>query len=116
MKYRSIKIRTPDPKTCAAVQKFLFQQGCSWGRTSVEVTNLHAQFLFVDSRGTIEYGSTESFFLNRTPEYEEVIFETESVLTVKNFQLKNRPKTVLFGKTYYTDELNARLAGLETAS
>lgn len=118
MEYRSIKICTPNRETCIAVQKHLFANGCTWHNGATDTQNTHAKFLYVSAKGEIMWGSAEDFFKDprQSGEYKEVTFETEQTLTVKSMALKERPKTLLFGKMYYSDELTARLAGLEVAS
>lgn len=117
MQYRSIKVRTPDSETNIAIQKFLFEKGCSWygGEKTLQYT--HGKFLFVNGNGTLLWGSDQEFFEDSTQsgEYKEVVFTTETSMRVRDMAIKARPKTVLFGKTYFTDELEARLAGLEVA-
>lgn len=116
MEFRNIKIRTPDVETNIAVQKYLIEKGCKW-YNGTDVQRTHVKFLYVDPHGVILWGSDAAFFESElsSGEYKEVVIETEAAIVVKSMTLKERPKTLLFGKMYYTDELNARLAGLEVA-
>lgn len=113
--FRSIKIKLANPAHSAAVQEFLFTQGCRWNFDGPTVKKTEAKYLFVESSGAIGWDNSDSFFEDRTPQYKEMTFIFENKITVKSSRLKERPKTVLFGKTYFTDDLNARLAGLAVA-
>lgn len=113
-KYFSIKVRLSNPEHSKAVQEFLFANGCRWNYNGHEVKHTDKTFLFTDERGNIGWDNSEAFF-NRSQDYKEMVFKAETKVVVTGGELKERPKTVLFGKTYFTDELNARLAGLEVA-
>lgn len=110
--FRKVKIKIETPQQSIAVQEFLFTQGCRWNR-SVTVGNTGAKYLFVEESGSIGWDNSDDFFEARTPQFKEMEFTFENKIVVKSHKLKEREKTVLFGKTYYTDELNARLEGLK---
>lgn len=112
--FHKIKIKVGSSEQSVAIQEFLFTQGCRWNLNGQTVQRITAKYLFVESGGSIGWDDSDSFFNDRTPDYTEVIFVTGQKLVVLAHAPKERPKTVLFGKTYYTDDLNARLEGLKT--
>lgn len=114
--FRSIKIRIANSAQSTAVQEFLFTKGCRWNFDGHTVKQTGAKYLFVEESGAIGWDNSDSFFEERTPRYKEMTFTFENKVVVKSNKLKERPKTVLFGKTYFTDELEARLADLPVAS
>lgn len=111
--FRNIKIKVGSQEASVAIQEFLFQNGCGWGSFGKAVRRTDADYLFVDEYGILGWDNCTQFF-NNTTDYEEMTFVTSHKLVVTSHALKERPKTVLFGKTYYTDELNTRLEGLKT--
>ena len=109
--FRNIKIRATTREESLAVQELLLVNGVTWSSGDTNpVTFDREVVLFVSPTGKMTHSST------MTPGRDcnincvemEVKFETKLVASVKE-----RQKTVLFGKTYYTDELNARLEGLK---
>lgn len=114
--FRSIKIRIANSAQSIAVQEFLFTQGCRWNFDGHTVKQTNAKYLFVEKSGSIGWDNSDSFFEERTPQYKEMSFTFENKVVVKSSKLKERPKTVLFGKTYFTDELEARLSDLPVAT
>jgi hypothetical protein len=112
--FRKIKIAVGTPAKSRAIQEFLFTQGCRWNFDGPKVKLTEAKYLFIEDSGSIGWDSSDSFF-ERSTQYKEVSFLTELKTVVTGHILKERPKTVLFGKTYYTDDLNARLADLAVA-
>lgn len=110
----NIKVAVQNPAHSKAIQEYLFANGCRWNWQGNAVKHETASFLFVDERGNIGWDNNLPFF-NRTTDYKEVVFNVVNKPTVVSVEPKERPKTVLFGKTYFTDELEARLAGLEVA-
>lgn len=111
----SIKVAVQNAAHSKAIQEYLFANGCRWNYKGHEIKHEDKAFLFVDERGNIGWDNSVAFF-NRTTDYKEVIFNGINKPVVVSVEPKERPKTVLFGKTYFTDELEARLAGLEVAS
>lgn len=115
-KFRNIKLRVNGPDQVKAALTFLFEDGCQWCGGGVDFKNLNATHLFVSRFGNISYmdDGDEAYFRDNsnnevTPKWDVV------TVTTTTMSIPDRPKTLLFGKMYYTDELNARLAGLEVA-
>jgi len=113
--FRNIKIKLVSEAQSTAIQEFLFTQGCRWNFGGETVKHADKKYLFVESSGAMGWDNSDSFFEQSTT-YKEMNFFTAQKIVVTGHALKERPKTVLFGKTYFTDELEARLAGLEVAS
>lgn len=113
--FRNIKIKLSSAAQSTAVQEFLFTQGCRWNFDGRTVKNADAKYLFVEASGSIGWDNSDSFFA-RSEKYKEMIFHTTIKPVVTGHKLKERQKTVLFGKTYFTDELEARLADLPVAA
>lgn len=116
---RRIKLKVNGADQVKAALTFLFADGCRWtGATAGTDVDYRpsATHLFVDDKGHVTYidDGDDKYF--RAQSYKEVIpkWDTATVTTV-TMSIEERPKTLLFGKMYYTDELNARLAGLEVA-
>jgi hypothetical protein len=113
--FRQIKIKVSSEAQSVAIQEFLFTQGCRWNFDGQKVKHESAKYLFVEATGSIGWDNSDSFF-QRSTDYKEVRFKTAQKIVVTGHEVVvDRPKTVLFGKTYFTDELNARLEGLGVA-
>lgn len=117
-KFRSIKFRVNGPHQVKAALTCLFANGCRWagGGTNVDA-NGNATYLFVDSVGRVTYiGGRDEAYFNASSQGEVIPKWDVVTVTTTTMSLPERPKTVLFGETYFTDELESRLAGLEVAS
>jgi hypothetical protein len=113
--FRGIKIKTISEAQSTAIQEFLFTKGCRWNFDGQTIKHTMAKYLFVEATGAIGWDNSDSFF-ERSTSYKEMRFTTEMKAVVTGHEVVvDRPKTVLFGKTYFTDELNARLEGLGVA-
>lgn len=112
--YRNIKIRTNNADELRAVQELLFLKGCKWRSGDTNVSGFAGPCIFVSPDGLMTHSDSMRPVSAQNLQCKEVFFDFKQVTTTVA-TLRERPKTVLFGKTYFTDELNARLAGLETA-
>lgn len=112
--FRGIKIRVGSEVDSTAIQEFLFTQGCRWN-AGADVRHADKKYLFVEKSGSIGWDNSDLFF-EQSASYKEMTFTTGLKVVVTGHALKERQKTVLFGKTYFTDELEARLAGLEVVN
>lgn len=111
-KYRNVRMLAKNQKESAAIQRMLFDDGCKWasGCTDVKEWGLA---MYVSPQGVITHSGYEQWGVNKTfMPILEVTFK--SVVEVDTAKVVERPRTVLFGKTYFTDELNEALAKLET--
>lgn len=106
------KIRAAHASISEAIQKDLFEQGYEWRTVGKETQYTYAPFLYASEEGVISYGcDADSFDAHDFP---EVVYTTENKLVVVKKD-PVRAKVVLFGKTYFKDELDAALATLKVA-
>lgn len=110
--FRNIKIRTNNKEELVAVHKMLIANGCTWISGDATVQPSYGLCTFVSPQGRMTHSADMKACASQNMGCKEVFVDFERTLVAT---LRERPKTVLFGKTYFTDELNARLAGLETA-
>lgn len=113
--FRNIKIRATNKEELVAVQKLLFSNGCTWFAGSTRVEPTYGLCTFVDSTGLMTHSADMTPYRTENKYCKEVFIDFEQLLVATLRPVPERPKTLLFGKTYFTDELNARLDGLETA-
>jgi hypothetical protein len=106
------KIRIATSDISRAIQEDLFQQGYEWRSVGKNVQHATAAFLYAKEDGRLSYGQDRTLFEEK--EYPEVIYTTQTKLVVVE-KKPVRAKVVLFGKTYYKDELDAALSSLRTA-
>lgn len=106
------KIRIATPAISRAIQEDLFKQGYTWRLAGNTPAHVHADFLYASEDGFLTFGEDDTNFDNKS--YPEMIYTTESKLSVVS-KKPTRTKIVLFGKTYFKDELDAALATLRTA-
>lgn len=113
--FRNIKIRARNKEELVAIQKLLFANGCTWYAGSTKVQPTYGLCTFVDRTGLMTHSENMTPWRGENRDCKEVFIDFEQLLVASLRPVPERPKTVLFGKTYFTDDLNARLAGLETA-
>lgn len=106
------KIRVASSQISTAIQKDLFEQGYQWRSIGKNVQHTGAKFLYAREDGNLSYGTDERIFSEK--ESTEMMYTTETKLVVTSKD-PVRAKVVLFGKTYFKDELDAALAGLQVA-
>lgn len=114
---RRIKLRVSGPDQMKAALTYLFANGCRQSGSSAG-TDVNRRpdstHLFVDEQGRVTYINDGDDRYFREQEYKEVTPRWDVVVTsTVTMSMPERPKTVLFGKTYFTDELEQRLAGLK---
>jgi hypothetical protein len=112
MSLSQVKIKVPSEGISRAVQEELFKQGYSWPTSGKTPSHLDEEYLFAYPSGAITHSSDSDTF--RRNGGVEVIAVTESRLAVVEFK-PVRDKVVVFGKTYYKDDVDAALAKLEVA-
>lgn len=116
-KIGNIKLRVNGRDQVRAALTYLFANGCRWmGGGTDTSANLNATHLFVGPTGRVSYtdDGDDAYFRANSSREVTPLWDVVTVTTT-TMSLPDRPKTVLFGKTYFTDELEARLAGLEVA-
>lgn len=115
-KISNVKFRVNGEEQVRAALTFLFENGCSWrGPGSKDISlDKKATHLFVNEASQVSYiDDDDEFFVNQSQfRLIEPKFKVKEILAM---EITERPKTCLFGKTYYTDDLNAAIAGLEVA-
>lgn len=110
-KYRNIKLRVSTREQAIAVQELLFADGVTWSSGDTNPVEFSREVVFfVSPTGKMTHSSTMTPGRDCNVNCVEMSVEFETKLVAS---VKERQKTVLFGKTYYTDELNARLEGLK---
>lgn len=108
-KIRSVKIRVNSVAESKAIQESLLQTGCSWADFGRRVQYETKPYLYVDTMGIITYGEGDSWFNSNSNR--ELKFEFTT--TVKAVPVA-RKTTMLFGKLYDAEELQAALDNLKT--
>lgn len=106
------KIRVASEEISVAIQEHLFEQGYRWSSSGTKTAHTGSPYLYAKENGSITYGYDHDLFEER--EFTETIYTTQSKLVVVSTTAV-RPKVVLFGKTYFKDELDAALSKLQEA-
>lgn len=115
--FKNQKFKVASPAHSRAIQYELFKQGYKWTGHNGSVYEYEDKTaLFTDDDGYILYGNSEDSFFETSKQYKEVTVVTKTVtkLVVTEFQPK-REKVIVFGRTYYKDDVDAALAKLEVA-
>lgn len=117
---RNVRILVENVSQAKAVQEHLFLHGCMWTSGDTSVRTLYVSpgekiSLFVSDLGNITWGGDDSFKARHNSHMSVMEFTFESKEVVKSFKTLDRSKTLLFGKMYYSDELQAALDKLEVA-
>lgn len=111
--FKAMKFKVPNNTVGQALQKELFTMGYKWKRENLRVRTEDITFYYTTQNGEIQYGSTQEYFDRQYAE--ERIVVTESRLVVAEL-VPRREKVVVFGKTYYKDDVDAVLANLPRAT
>lgn len=106
------KFKVANATISRLLQEELFKQGYEWGINGTNVVHELKPFIYTYNNGLITHGVTPSHFDESTNV--EVRVVTENKLVIAELQTL-RPKTIIFGKTYYKDDVDAALAKLEVA-
>lgn len=110
--FKNQKFKVANATISRLLQEELFKQGYKWGINGQNIAHDHKPYLYTYESGTINYGDTVSHYLEHANEETRII--TENKLVIAELQ-PIRPKTIIFGKTYYKDDVDAALAKLEVA-
>lgn len=113
MAFKNQKFRVANGVISKLLQEELFKQGYKWGLCGQNVSHTHKPYLYTYESGAINFGDTLSHFLEH--ESEEIRVVTENRLVIAELKPVERPKVVVFGHTYYKDEVVAALAKLGRA-
>ena len=109
MNLNNIAVFVSTREESEAVQKQLFAAGYTW--MSGENVNPLLTDGYIGVYIQTERGDRIFKGSSMEPYKTQLIVKKKEVMAY--VLEESRPMTVLFGKTYYTDELEARLAGLE---
>lgn len=117
---RNVRILVDNVSQAKAVQEHLFAHGCMWSSGDTNVRQLHVSrddkiSIFVGGNGRLTWGGIDSFTARHNLHLPVMEFTFETQEVVKSVKTLERPKTLLFGKLYYSDELQAALDKLEVA-
>ena len=114
---RNVRILVNGRDEVKAVQEFLFANDCQWNTGDREVRDLDdgKVSFFVSRSGNVTWGGETSFTATRNEDTPVLELTFQTKVTVVASKVKERPKTLLFGKMYYTSDVEKALAGLEPA-
>jgi len=109
-----MKFKCASAEHSRVIQEWLFSQGYSWtGSKAVQNTEQRYLFAYHDDK-YITHDSSEHVF-DRKPFVEQVVTTTTKTVLVVQSVVPKREKVVVFGKTYYKDDVEAALAHLPRA-
>jgi hypothetical protein len=109
-----MKFKCASAEHSRVIQEWLFSQGYSWcGSKSVQNTEQRYLFAYEDDKH-ITHDNFDQVF-DRKPFVEQVVTTTTKTVLVIQSVTPKRDKVVVFGKTYYKDDVDAALAKLEVA-
>lgn len=108
MKTRKVKISVNSPTESKAVQEFLFKDGCKWASGGTGVSYTKSKCMFVNEVGEITMACHRDDYYN-DHEYEELKFKFNTTVSATPVE---RPKIMVFGKTYDKAEFEAAISKL----
>jgi hypothetical protein len=111
-----MKFKCASAEHSRVIQEWLFKQGFSWGGSTgqtVEYTDARYLFAYDDGK-MLTHDMSEHTFI-RKPFVEQVVMTTTKTILVVDSVKPLREKVVVFGKTYYKDDVDAALAKLPIA-
>lgn len=117
---RNVRVLVDNASQAKAIQEHLFANGCMWSSGDNNVRTLYTSSdekisIFVAQNGRLTWGGIDSFKAQHNAHMAVMEFTFETKEVVKSVKILERPKTLLFGKMYYSDELQAALDKLEVA-
>lgn len=118
---RNVRILVDTVEQAKAVQEYLFANGCMWSSGDNNVRTLYPSpgekiSMFVRDLGNITWGGDDSFTARHNSHMAVMEFTFETQEVVKSVKTLERAKTLLFGRMYYSDELQAALDKLEVVA
>lgn len=111
--FKNQKFKVTNATIGRLLQEKLLAEGYHWEGGSSEVKDNGAVYFYTYSSGKLTFGTLESFFNQHKNEEVRVI--TENRLVIAELQPK-RDKVIVFGKTYYKDDVEAALSQLQIAT
>lgn len=110
--FKTQKFKVPNNTVGVLLQEELIKKGYRWGVDGVRVRTDNITFYYTEDNGRITFGSTQDYF--NAHRGEEMLVVTESRLVVAELKPR-RDKVIVFGRTYYKDDVDRALARLEIA-
>lgn len=110
--FKNQKFKVPNSTVGKLLQKELFEQGYTWSMNPTEVRDDHIVYFYTKENGRITFGETQAYF--DESRFTEMLVVTESRLAIAELK-ERREKVIVFGKTYYKDDVDAALALLPKA-
>lgn len=109
--FQNQKFKVPNATVGRLLQEKLLAEGYRWeGGGDTVREDLTNPYFYTYTYGKITYGTLESFFEKHANP--EMIVVTESRLAIADI-MPRRERVIVFGKTYYRDEVDAALAKLQ---
>jgi hypothetical protein len=112
MAFKNQKFKVANATISRLLQEELFKQGYAWSINGQNVAHDHKPYIYAYDDGRINFGDDSDHYDEHLNEETRII--TENKLVIAELQ-PIRPKTIIFGKTYYKDDVDAALAKLEVA-
>ncbi len=113
-----MKFKCASPDHSRLIQEWLFAQGYTWGGPTgqkVEYTDARYLFAYNTDGKLLTHDSSEHTFITKPFVEQIVTTATRTILVVQSVEPR-REKVVVFGKTYYKDDVDAALAALPKAT
>lgn len=110
--FKNQKIKVPNDTIGQLLQEELIKQGYKWSHNSTEIRRERIAFYYTATNGRLTFGTTQEYF--NSSDHEEVIVVTESRLAIAELKPR-REKVIVFGGTYFKDDVDRALSRLERA-
>lgn len=110
---RNVKILTRTVAENRAAQAYFFANGVEWMHGGKDIKDWGLA-LFVNDEGFLTHGDGTEFTSSKNRKRQTITLHFEHQLVATSHRIVERPKTVINGKTYFKDEVDAALAKLET--
>jgi hypothetical protein len=113
MAIRNVKILTRTIAENRAAQAYFFANGVEWLHRGKDIKDW-GKALFVSEDGFLTHGDETEFRSGKSRHRPTIELNFEPTLTATSHRVVERPKTIINGRTYFKDEVDAALAKLET--
>lgn len=115
---QGMKFRVASEEHSRLIQEWLFDQGYSWGGSDGKQPRYTEQkFLFAynNSSKLLTHDNNVNIF-NSKPFIEQLVTTTTKTTLVIRSVTPKREKVIVFGRTYYKDDVDVALSKLEVAT
>lgn len=113
MAFLNQKFRVVNATISGLLQEELFKQGYKWAINGKNVTHATKPYIYTYEDSRLAFGDEDDHFNEH--DNVEVIVITQLKLVIAELKPVERTKVIVFGKTYYKDDVDAALAKLEGA-